>query len=552
MPTLRTRPAAENLASRLRQVRQVSRVQRDTSGGAARELILVAFAVPVLALAVIVVGLLAVLLMADSSLSGMASAIGSVWLAIHQVPVTLTGVTVGVLPLLPTILIALTTAFFAGSATQGKRGLSELLAVALAAIAGPMLVTAMALAVVMDGASVMPLQSPNPLQAFAYTLGIHAVAAGVAIGWRRRADVLASSAVTIGDLRGLRYGLIAVLALLAAASLLVTVRLVMNFGLVGDLIGAGNGFDGYLGMTVMSLLYLPNVIVGAAGVLVGADARIGLVQVDLFSVTPGALPPLPVLGVMPSEGVGSLGALGLLVPAAIGVLVGWRCRSADTLTHIRAVGVAAGIAALAMVLLTGLAGGELGEFGDAGLTVAAVGVYTAGWIAIVGLVMALIYTALPSTRAARLRGDELGESVGDQDFDDDYLADDYLADEYLDGDLLEDDEYGDGYGEDAYGDDEYGDEEYGDEEIEADSDHADSDYETADHADGGYETAEYGDTQYGDTQYGDTRYGDTQYGDGSQYGDTQRSGADFPASDLPDDTADSVWRPPARNRVITD
>ena len=452
MPTVRPESTAENLASQLRALRRSRRAQRTAVEGSARQLAVVAFTVPALALVTLIVVMLTVLLMAGSGLTGLPSAIASSWLAIHQVPVTISGVTIGVLPLLPTLVVAVGTARLTARAIGGTTApaarsahdVFDVGAVVASAVVGPVLITAMSLAIVMDGGSVLPVHTPNALVAFAYTIGIHAGAALAGVVWTQRHDFAARWGMSYADRRGFKYGVVAVLSLVVAGGILVCLRMIVAHTKIGELIETGYDFDGYLGLSVLSVLYLPNLMVGATAVLVGSDVQIGAMTVDLFTVRGGAVPPVPALAVLPDgAGAGQWGLIGLLVPAAIAVFVGWRCRDLNPIAHVRSVGVAAAVAASAMVVLTTTAGGELGEFGDAAITVSAAGVYTLGWFAVTGIVVALVYAFLPSTRAAR-------DAVGDDYFDDpDDLG---FEDEYvIVADLDEEDEYLEFVDEDAPG-----------------------------------------------------------------------------------------------------
>ena len=455
MSSIRSVPR-ESLSARLRQVRRTTRAQRLGTEGSARELILVAFGVPVLTLMVLVVCVLAVLLMSGGDISGIANVISACWLAIHQVPMTMNGVTLGVLPMLPTLLVAAGTAGFASSASRVGRSASELAAIVAAAIGGPLVITAMALAVLMDGSSDTPVAAPNALLAFGCTIALHGLATAAGVAWRRRRDLAALSSVTAADRRGFRFGLLAAVALLAAGSVLVLVRLLLSFSDVGHVISGGYRFDGYLGLTVLSILYLPNVIVGATAVLVGANVHVGAMSVDLLSVRSGPMPPVPLLAALPDADYGTLGVVGFVVPAAVAGYVGWRCRSLDPIAHVRAVGVAGAVAASIVVLLAWPAGGQLGEIGATGINVAAAGVFTLGWIVVVGLIVALIYGCLPSTRRARLQAESGAEDADDLDtwLDDSGYDDDYVADSREEYDSWdEDDSYYGGASDDVEFDD---------------------------------------------------------------------------------------------------
>ena len=512
MPSLKSDPTTDNLASQLRNLRRSRRAQRTAAEGSARQLAVVAFTVPAIALVTLIVVMLSVLLLAGSGLTGLPSAIASGWLAVHQVPVTISGVTVGVLPLLPTLAVAAGTAWLTARAVAGgtnsnerdRHDLFDLGAVVFSAVIGPVLITAMSLAVVMDGGSVLPVQTPNALLAFLYTLGVHGGAAVAGVVWSRRRDFAVRGGVTHADRRGFRYGLVAAMLLLVAGAVLVCLRMLMRHGQIGELIESGYDFDGFLGLTLLSMLYLPNVMVAAMAVLVGSDVQIGATTVDLFTVRGDAVPPVPVLAVLPDgPGAGAWGFAGLLVPAGVAAFVGWRCRDLDPMAHVRSVGVAAAVAASVVAVLTVSAGGTLGEFGEVVVTVSAAGVFTLGWIAVVGLLIVLVYAFLPSTRAARLAvGDEYFEDPLDLGYEDEYV---------IVTDLDEDDEYA----------------EYS--EVE----------------DGEFEDSEYEDSEYDDGEFDDGEFGDADLADDD---------AEYVAGSDPDDSdLDTVsGRTPVKNRVYDD
>lgn len=80
--------------------------------------------------------------------------------------------------------------------------------------------------------------------------------------------------------------------------------------------------------------------------------------------------------------------------------------------------VAAAASSLFLVIASVLAGGELGVLGKVGANLPVAGVFMFGWIAVIGSVTALVYSALPSRRRAR-----------SNIIDDDYYDDDGRGDE---------------------------------------------------------------------------------------------------------------------------
>ena len=140
-------------------------------------------------------------------------------------------------------------------------------------VAAVLLTVAMAVAVVMDGATTSQIQSPDSLSAFVRTLLVHAVAAAIGVGASAHAPLRRHVSVSAADKAGLRFGTAALFALLAVGGILVTVRLILNWGQVTALFDGGYDFDGYLGLGVLSVLYLPNLIVGAAAILGDLEGR---------------------------------------------------------------------------------------------------------------------------------------------------------------------------------------------------------------------------------------------------------------------------------------
>ena len=84
----------------------------------ARDLVRVAFAPAVVALVVIAAVTLLQLLIANSDMTGALGAIASMWLGVHQVPISIGGRELGVMPLLPVLLMVGGTARTTARATS--------------------------------------------------------------------------------------------------------------------------------------------------------------------------------------------------------------------------------------------------------------------------------------------------------------------------------------------------------------------------------------------------------------------------------------------------
>ncbi|MGH3621059.1 MAG: cell division protein PerM, partial [Sciscionella sp.] len=173
---------------------------------------------------------------------------------------------------------------------------------------------------------------------------------------------------------------------------------VASFGTVRGLFartapGVGNEF----GLLLLSLGYLPNVLIGATSFVAGPGFSIGSVRASPFGVVGGPLPGLPALGALPEHPADWWPVL-LLLPVLVGVLVGWRCRDAgDVPTTMRAVGVAALLSGSGGLVLAGLAGGALGGgvFGPVEVPAGLLAVAMFSWVALPGVVTALLGAPRP-------------------------------------------------------------------------------------------------------------------------------------------------------------
>ncbi|NLE79439.1 MAG: hypothetical protein GX610_07600 [Rhodococcus sp.] len=354
----------------------------------------------VLAAVLVVVTLMA----ANSDLTGTFGAIASMWLAVHQVPVTIDGTTLGVLPIVPTAVMiwaaAKGCARAVKSGTEPNSGTERawIARVAGAALAGPFLITLTSLAVVEDASVVIPVSTPNVPAAVGWTLGVHAVAVAIGLGVTQWSSLQKS--VPSWVLGGIRPARRALTALLGLGALAVLVSLLFAWSTAGELIERGEGIVGMAGLTLLSILYLPNVVIGAVVAMVGATARIGDASVSLFGGVGGTLPPLPVLAVVPDGLSGGLWAVLLAVPFVVGVFLGRDCGrkvagQEALLTVLCAAAVAGFVAAFAGLV----AGGDLGTFGAVDLEWGLFGLLTFAWLALPGAVTAVAVAWARSRRA---------------------------------------------------------------------------------------------------------------------------------------------------------
>ncbi len=355
----------------------------------ARDLVRVAFGPAVVSLGIVAAVTLLQLLIANSDMTGALGAIASIWLGVHDVPISIGGRELGVMPLLPVLLMIWGTAHSTARATSPRSSWLVVRWVVASALGGPLLMTAIALAVIHDASSVITeLETPNALRAFTSVLVVHLIGAAFGVWSRvgRRALALSPLPNWLGD--SLRAAAAGLLALLGLSGLVTAGSLVVHWSTMQELFGITDSIFGQFSLTVLSVLYTPNVIVGTSAVAVGSSAHLGFATFSSFTVFGGDIPALPVLAAAPTPPLGPAWVALLIVGASSGVAVGQQC-ARRPLPLIPALGkllVAAAAGALAMSLLALGGGGRLGNFGDVGVDQGALVVGVFFWFAVVGWV----------------------------------------------------------------------------------------------------------------------------------------------------------------------
>jgi hypothetical protein len=366
-------------------------VEDDRATGArqARDLVRVAFGPAVVALVVIAAVTLLQLLIANSDMTGALGAIASMWLGVHQVPISIGGRELGVMPLLPVMLMVWGTARSTARATSVSSSWLVVRWVVASSLGGPLLMTAIALAVIHDASSVITeLQTPSALRAFTSVLVVHAIGAAIGVWSRVGRRALAASPLPnwLGD--SVRAAAAGVLALFGLSGLVTAGSLVVHWSTMQELYGITDSIFGQLSLTVLSALYAPNVIVGTSAVAVGSSAHLGFATFSSFTVFGGDIPALPVLAALPTPPLGPVWVALLIIGAASGVAVGQQCarHPLPVVPALAKLLVAAIAGALVMSLLAYAGSGRLGNFGDVGVDQDALVVGVFFWFAVVGWV----------------------------------------------------------------------------------------------------------------------------------------------------------------------
>ncbi|MCZ8377763.1 DUF6350 family protein [Mycobacterium sp. CPCC 205372] len=353
----------------------------------ARDLLRVAFGPSVVALVVIAAVTLIQLVIANSDMTGTFGAIASMWLGVHGVPVSIGGSELGVMPLLPVLLMTYGAMRTTAAAMTQRASWFVIRWVVASALGGPLLIAAIALAVVHDASSVLTdLQTPHALPAFGAVLAVHAIGAALGVASQVGRRTVNGSPLPNWLPDAFRAATAGVLTLVGLSGVVTAGSLVVHWATMHDLYAITDSAFGQFSLTVLSVLYAPNVFVGASAVAVGSSAHIGLATFSSFTVLGGDVPALPVLAAVPTPPLGPVWVALLIVAAAAAVAVGQQCarRPVPLASAAAKLVVASFAAAVTMALLGHAGGGRLGNFGDVGVDQATFGPAVFLWFVGIG------------------------------------------------------------------------------------------------------------------------------------------------------------------------
>jgi hypothetical protein len=297
------------------------------------------------------------------SLDGAFAAAIPLWLAAHQIPLVLAGQPLSVLPLLPTAVLF--AVIVAGSGWALRR-----LGGRVRADAGAVLATTAGAhaAVAVLGSALLPSAAEVAAQPWAAMVGAGAMTGtAVGVGVLRACGVPPEWAARAPG--WLRPALRATAAALAGSALVGALLL-----LAGLLLGAPEVHAAYqaiaphagagLGVTLLSLAYLPNAVLAALSWALGPGLAVGGAAVSPFGVVAGAPSSFPLLAALPVDAPPAWAGAVVVLPVGVGILTGIACRRASgpdagAAGRLRAAAAAAVLTAAAVGVLAVLAGGRL-------------------------------------------------------------------------------------------------------------------------------------------------------------------------------------------------
>ena len=343
------------------------------------------------------------------SLDGAFGTTVPVWLAAHHIPLTVDDRPLSVLPLLPMIGVLLVAAVGAGWAVHklGGRSPTDSGAV-VAAIAGAHAAVAVLAGALLSGTAAVTV-APWPAMVGGGLVG--GIGAGVGVlhrcglpaAWNRRLPTWAPHAL-------LATG-VAVAGLLLVGALVLLAGVVLRAGAVTASF-AGLALDGGsgLGIALLVLAYLPNAVIAAIGWGLGPGVAVGAAATSPFAVFPGQPPTFPLLAVLPEAPPPAWSPAVFVLPAAVGVLTGLRCRGAAPADRLPAILAATVSTAAATAALAALAGGRLaaGPFDPVDVPPVPAGAAVLLWV---GVPAVLVYLFLLNPPTTRVRAGRTAEAA---------------------------------------------------------------------------------------------------------------------------------------------
>lgn len=254
--------------------------------------------------------------------TGAVRAAAQAWLLAHHTGIHLAG---GHLGLLPLGLVALpgVPLWFAGRWVARETGVEDLRGAAVAT--GLLALTYAVLAALVSSVASSDTARPAPLQALFGGLVLAVLAGGGAMLREAGLGRVLLDPVSLRGRSVLAGAAGALLTLVVTGTLLVAGALVAHGGRVQLLERSLDaGFVGGLALLLVGLLLLPNAVIWGVAYTLGPGFAVGAgTSVSPVGVHLGAVPALPLLGVLPGNGPGPLPALPLLAgPLLAGVVAG--------------------------------------------------------------------------------------------------------------------------------------------------------------------------------------------------------------------------------------
>jgi len=343
--------------------------------------------VVILSIVAIAVG---ALLSTSQSIALLPTITATAWLVFHAAPVAGDGVVLASVPLLPALITFALSARQVRVSVRKRFSIIDLLMIFVWSLVTPLLFTVVALLMLADAQTVYPVTVP-PIGSVMFSVAlVHLLAFVFGLGPKAWRALARRYGIPQSILEGVVIGAKTLLWLCLAAVIVAVIFLVVGGGRQAEFMAAypqASG-SGRLALVMLSLAYIPNIIVGVGGVLLGSEYQFGAGSVSLFETHLVPLPPLPVMGMVPPTSA-SWAWIGLFIPVAVIIVVMLRMRPSPVMT------LSAGFTAWVLTAVAAyLSGGQVGAYSNTGLPVlwtASLALIWVGGIALAVTLMQLVF-----------------------------------------------------------------------------------------------------------------------------------------------------------------
>lgn len=352
--------------------------------------------VVILSIVAIAVG---ALLSSSQSIALLPTITATAWLVFHAAPVAGDGVVLASVPLLPALITFALSARQVRVSVRKRFSIIDLLMIFVWSLVTPLLFTVVALLMLADAQTVYPVTVP-PIGSVMFSVAtVHLFAFVFGLGPKAWRALARRYGIPRSILEGVVIGAKTLLWLCLAAVIVAVIFLVVGWERQAEIMAAypqASG-SGKLALVMLSLAYIPNIIVGVGGVLLGSEYQFGAGSVSLFETHLVPLPPLPVMGMVPPTSA-SWAWIGLFIPVAVIIVVMLRMRPSPVMT------LSAGFTAWVLTAVAAyLSGGQVGAYSNTGLPVlwtASLALIWVGGIALAVTLMQLVFARRYNAKSA--------------------------------------------------------------------------------------------------------------------------------------------------------
>lgn len=339
------------------------------------------------------------LLSTSQSIALLPTITATAWLVFHAAPVAGDGVVLASVPLLPALITFALSARQVRVSVRKRFSIIDLLMTFVWSLVTPLLFTAVALLMLADAQTVYPVTVP-PIGSVMFSVAlVHLLAFVFGLGPKAWRALARRYGIPQSILEGVVIGAKTLLWLCLAAVIVAVIFFVVGWGRQAEIMAAypqASG-SGKLALIMLSLAYIPNIIVGVGGVLLGSEYQFGAGSVSLFETHLVPLPPLPVMGMVPPTSA-SWAWIGLFIPVAVIIVVMLRMRPSPVMT------LSAGFTAWVLTAVAAyLSGGQVGAYSNTGLPVlwtASLALIWVGGIALAVTLMQLVFARRYNAKSA--------------------------------------------------------------------------------------------------------------------------------------------------------